>query len=236
MALKALVGLGSVVALGLLATAAANLVVLLRADGTITDDPTRAEPATAAIVLGAQVRPDGRMSSMLADRVTQGAALWQAGKVDRILVSGDHRAWRYDEPTTMRRALIRSGVPAGVIFTDHAGFDTRATMERASSIFRIDDAIVVTQGFHMRRALYLAREAGIDANGVTSDLRPYGIQGTKSSIREVATRVKAVLEVLTGRPVTGGPPVPITGPASASWGPAAPSGTPPAGAPGPDPS
>lgn len=236
MGVKTLIGLGSVVALGLLATATANLVVLLRADGSITDDPSRVQPATAAIVLGAQVRPDGTMSAMLADRVAQGAALWKAGKVDRILVSGDHGTWRYDEPTTMRRALMRSGVPADVIFTDHAGFDTRATMERARSVFRIDDAIVVTQGFHMKRALYLAREAGIDVDGVTSDLRPYGIQGRKSSVREVATRVKAVLEVLTDRSVTGGPTVPITGPARASWGPEAPSGTAPAGAPGPDPS
>lgn len=229
-------GAASLLTLGLATVAVANLVVLIQADGKVWRDAEEARPATAAIVLGAQVRPDGSMSSMLADRVAQGAALWRAGKVKRILVSGDHGAWRYDEPTTMRRALIRAGVPAEAIFTDHAGFDTRASMERARSIFRVEDAIVVTQGFHMKRALYLARTAGIEADGLAADLRPYGIQGTKSTVREVASRVKAVLEVVTDRPVTGGPPVPITGPAHASWGPAAPPGTPPAGAPGPDPS
>lgn len=221
-------------ALGAIVVAAANLVVLFRAEGEVRATAAEADPATVAIVLGAQVRPDGTMSAMLADRVSQGAALWRAGKVDRILVSGDHGAWRYDEPTTMRRALVDAGVPAEVIFTDHAGFDTRASMERARRVFGVEDAIVVTQGFHMKRALYLARNAGIDASGLTSDLREYGGQGLKSSVREVASRVKAVFESAVDSPVTGGPPVPITGPARASWGPAAPPGTPPPGAPGPD--
>ncbi len=232
--LRAAAGAAALFVLGVVVVAAANLIVLVRADGDVRSVASESDPATVAIVLGAQVKPDGTMSAMLADRVSQGAALWRAGKVDRILVSGDHGAWRYDEPTTMRRALIAAGVPAEVIFTDHAGFDTRASMERARRIFGIRDAIVVTQGFHMKRALYLARNAGIEADGLTSDLRGYGPQGLKGSIREVASRVKAVAESALGSPVTGGPPVPIDGPATASWGPAAPPGTPPAGAPGPD--
>jgi vancomycin permeability regulator SanA len=119
-----------------------------------------------------------------------------------------------------------------VVFTDHAGFDTRATMERAHAIFGVDEALIVTQGFHMKRALFLADAAGIDAEGVTSDLHDYGAQGVKSDLREIASRLKAAGEVLLGRDVTGGPGIPIDGPATASWGPPPPADTPPAGAPG----
>lgn len=218
--------------LGCLPVAATNLIVLARAGREVHGDPAQVGPAEAAIVLGAQVRPDGTMSRMLADRVSQGVALWRAGRVKYVLVSGDHHEWGYDEPTTMRRAMMSAGVPEDVIFTDHAGLDTRASMERARRVFRIADAVVVTQGFHMKRALYLARSAGLKTQGLTSDLHPYGVQGLKGELREVGARVKAFLDVLTGRPVTGGPPVPVTGPARASWGPPAPPGTPPAGAPG----
>ncbi|HTU15112.1 MAG TPA: ElyC/SanA/YdcF family protein [Solirubrobacterales bacterium] len=218
--------------LGLLLIAGTNAYVLIRGGGPTVSDAKSADPAETAIVLGALVEADGRMSEMLADRVDQAANLWHAGKVKHILVSGDHGQWRYDEPTTMKRALVGRGVPEDVIFTDHAGFDTNATMVRARRIFDVDDALVVTQGFHMKRALFLADAAGIDAEGVTSDLHEYGGRGLKGSVREVASRVKAVGDVIFGGSVMGGPEIPIGGTASASWGPAPPEGTPPAGAPG----
>lgn len=219
-------------ALGVLLVAGTNAYVLIRGNATTVTDAKSADPAETAIVLGALVEPDGILSKMLADRVDQAANLWHAGKVKRILVSGDHGQWRYDEPTTMKRELVRQGVTEDVIFTDHAGFNTNATMVRARDIFDVDDALVVTQGFHMKRALFLADAAGLDAEGVTSDLHEYGGQGLKSSVREVASRVKAVGDVIFGGSVMGGPEIPIEGTASASWGPAPPEGTPPAGAPG----
>lgn len=228
------IGIAATAAIGVLAVVSANAVVLVKGSGGIHENPADLDPAEVAIVLGAQVKPDGTMSSMLADRVRQGVALWRAGKVKRILVSGDHGSWSYDEPTTMRRAMISSGVPREAIFTDHAGFNTRASMQRARDIFEIHDAIVVTQGFHMKRSLFLARQAGIETQGLTADLHPYGGQGLKSSGREIASRLKAVLESLTSSRVTGGPKVPITGPARESWGPAAPPGTPAAGVPSSD--
>jgi SanA protein len=185
-----------------------------------------------AIVPGALVNPDGTMSTMLADRVRQAARLWQAGKVEKVLVSGDHHSWAYDEPDTMRKALVRMGVPPRDVFEDHAGSDTWATMVRASSIFGVDSAVVVTQGFHMPRALFLAGEAGIEATGLTSDLHPYGAQGTKSEVREVLSRVKAIADVSLDTPAMAGPKVPIsTADGRESWGPAPPPGTPPAGSP-----
>lgn len=218
-------------AVGLLTLLVTNLIVLLDSDGKIWNSPADATHAEVAIVPGALVNADGTMSLMLADRVNQAAALYEDGKVDKILVSGDHGQWMYDEPTTMRQALMAAGIPGDVIYTDHAGFNTNATMERAKRIFGVSDATIVTQGFHMKRSLFLAKAAGLRANGLTSDLHGYGGQGIKSDVREVLSRTKAVFDIIRGAPVTGGDPVPITGPASASWGPAAPEGTPPAGAP-----
>jgi SanA protein len=91
---------------------ATNAYVVLSTEGDATSQVADVPPAEAAIVPGALVQPDGRMSSMLADRVQQAAALWRAGKVRRVLVSGDHHTWSYDEPDTMRNALQRRGVPA----------------------------------------------------------------------------------------------------------------------------
>ncbi len=217
---------------GLLVALAANVRVLIGGGGKVYCEASYAQPAQTAIVPGALVKGDGSMSLMLADRIQQAADLWKQGKVERILVSGDHGDWFYDEPTTMRLALTRRGVPREVIFTDHAGFNTRATMERARRIFGVGDALVVTQGFHMRRALFLAGSAGLDARGLTSDLHSYGRQGLKSAMREVASRVKAAGDVIIGTGVVGGPRIPIEGPATASWGPSPPPGTPPGGAPG----
>lgn len=212
--------------------AAANAYVLLGSAGESTDEVADVPRTQVAIVLGAFVKPDGRMSAMLADRVRQADALWKAGKVDRILVSGDHHSWAYDEPDTMRKTLVADGVPPRVIFEDHAGFDTWASMVRARSIFGVHSAVVITQGFHMPRALYLAHAAGIDATGLTADLHSYGVQGEKSDVREVLARIKAVADTTLDTPAMGGKEIPISGDGRASWGPPPPPGTPPAGSPG----
>src|SRR4051794_16425372 len=218
-------------AVGVAVLGATNLYVVLGA-GDSTDTVGEVPAAQVAIVPGALVEPDGEMSAMLADRVDRAAALWQAGKVQRILVSGDHHTWAYDEPDTMRKALVADGVPPRVIFEDHAGFDTWATMVRARGIFGVEDAVVVTQGFHMPRALYLADAAGIEATGLTADLHEWGWQGDKSTVREVLSRVKAVADTTLGTPAMGGHAIPISGDdGRVSWGPTPPPGPPPAGAP-----
>jgi SanA protein len=196
---------------------ASNAYIVLTTRGEATDDISNLPHAQAAIVPGAQVRPDGTMSTMLADRVDRTVKLWRAGKVDRILVSGDHGQWQYDEPDTMREALMRAGVPGRVIFTDHAGFNTRATMVRAKKIFDVQSAIVVTQGFHMDRSLYLAKEAGIgQVHGLFSDQHHYGQKQVERDVREIFARVKAVDTVIDPS-VMGGPQIPITSDARASW-------------------
>jgi SanA protein len=224
------VGLGGA-AVSVLLMGLANVYVLT-SGGASTESVADVPHAEVAIVPGALVEPDGDMSSMLAARVEQASRLWHAGKVEKILVSGDHGTWKYDEPDTMRKALVREGVAPRDIFEDHAGFDTWATMVRAKSIFGVRGAVVVTQGFHMARALYLADEAGIDATGLTADLRPWGFQGRKSTVREVLSRVKAIADVALDTPALAGPRIPIaTADGRESWGPAPPPGTPPAGSP-----
>jgi len=221
------------VALVALAVVAANAYVLVSASGEYTDEVAEVPRAEVAIVPGALVEPDGDMSAMLADRVEQASRLWHAGKVEKILVSGDHGSWIYDEPDTMRKALVRDGVAPEDIFEDHAGFETWATMVRARSIFEVDDAVVVTQGFHMPRALFLADQAGIDASGLTADLHQWGYQGKKSSVREVLARVKSIVDVTLDTPAMAGPKIPIaSSDGRESWGPAPPPGTPPGGSPG----
>ncbi len=216
-----------------LLVAAANAYLLLSTDGEATADVADVPRTEVVIVPGAGVNPDGTMSTMLADRVEQALRLWRAGKVEKVLVSGDHGSWKYDEPDTMRKALVSAGVPPQDVFEDHAGFDTWATMVRARNIFGVRHAIVVTQGFHMARALYLADEAGIDATGLTADLHSYGFQGAKSNVREVLSRVKAIADVTLETPAMAGPKIPIaTADGRESWGPAPPAGTPPAGSPG----
>ena len=109
--------------------------------------------AQAALVLGAQVMPNGAPSSMLSDRITAAAELYEAGRVDKLLLSGDHGRVAYDEVSTMKRILLERGIPAEDIFPDHAGFDTWDSAQRARRVFDVDSAVVVTQRFHMARAL-----------------------------------------------------------------------------------
>jgi len=211
--------------------AAANIYVL-HSGGEATSVVAEAPRAEVAVVPGALVEPDGDMSTMLAARVEQASRLWHADKVEKVLVSGDHGSWKYDEPDTMRKALIEDGVDPRDVFEDHAGFDTWATMVRAREIFGVRSAVVVTQGFHMPRALYLAEAAGIEATGLTADLQEWGAQGRKSAVREVLSRVKAIADVNLDSPALAGPEIPIaTSDGRESWGPAPPSGTPPAGSP-----
>ena len=179
-------------ALGLLAGAivivgAANAVVALGGRGW-TRDPAAARPAQAALVLGAQVQPDGQPSAMLEDRVRAAAALYRDRRVAKALVSGDH------------------------IFEDHAGFDTWDSMVRAKHVFEVKTAIVVTQRFHLARALWLARRAGLRASGLAADARSYGSITRTLQAREVVARVKAVGDVVTGAgPRFLGPSHPIAG-------------------------
>jgi SanA protein len=215
--MKRLVALGF--ACGLLALGVPNLIVWLGGRSPVTTDTAKVPHAQAALVLGAQVYRDGRPSIMLADRVTAAAALYKAGRVDKLLLSGDHSRKNYDEVGTMRRILLEQGIPPEDIFTDHAGFDTWDSAQRARRVFDVKTAVVVTQRFHMARALYDARRAGLTVTGFAADRRDYGRVMRRLKVREAAARVKTLADVVTSAdPHFLGAEIPISGDGRASWG------------------
>ncbi|MBC7236435.1 MAG: YdcF family protein, partial [Chloroflexi bacterium] len=130
-------------------------------------------PRRVAIVFGAGVWPDGRLSDVLADRVDTAIALYQAGKAQKLLMTGDNRFINYNEPGHMRAYALARGVPDEDIVLDYAGRRTYDSCYRARYIFEVTDAILVTQAYHLDRALFLAHSLGIDAVGVAADRRPY---------------------------------------------------------------
>ncbi len=208
---------GAVVAIALVAIP--NLIVWRGGRGDVTGDAAKVPHAQAALVLGAQVLPSGRPSDMLVDRVKAAEDLYRAGRVDKLLLSGDHSRVDYDEVGTMRRMMLADGIPAADIFTDHAGFDTWDSAQRAKRVFDVDSAVVVTQGFHMARALYEARHAGLKATGYLADRRDYGKVMARLRTREALARVKAFGDVLTdASPKFLGAEIPITGDGRKSWG------------------
>lgn len=160
-----------------------------------------------AIVFGAAVLPNGTPSEFLAGRLDTALALWRAGRVRVIVVSGDNRVKNYDEPTAMRDYLVRAGVPASRVVRDFAGFDSYATCVRARDVFGITAAVLVSQDYHLPRTLRLCRSVGIDAVGVGSRVGEGTSAWTVGSQREVLADVKAVWELLTRpSPRFDGPP------------------------------
>lgn len=171
-------------------------------------DVSTVPAAPVALVLGAQVFDDGEPGPFLTPRLEIARQLLADGKVRAILVSGDHREWDYNEPGAMFRWLVNHGVPGDKIVLDHAGFDTYDSCARAHRVFGVDRAIVVTQDYHIGRAVALCRELGIDTDGVADssvhDAEP--LQWWHSALRERGAVVKALLDVVTGRdPVFLGP-------------------------------
>jgi len=171
-----------------------------------------------AIVLGAGVWRDGTPSSILRDRLDAGIELYRAGRVRKLLLSGDHGQKHYDEVNAMRRHILAAGVPAGDVFLDHAGFSTYESMYRAREVFRVRRAIVVTQRFHLARAVYTARQLGLDAWGYAADRRRYAA-AARNALRETLARCKAAFDVLLlePRPRFLGSPHPITGSGLSTW-------------------
>ncbi len=139
---------------------------------------------------------------MLVDRVTTAANLYFAGKVEKLLFSGDNRFVNYNEPEAMRQLALSLGVPSDAIVRDYAGRRTYDTCYRAKAIFRVEEAILVTQAFHMPRALYLCNHLGVKSTGVTSDLQTF----RKSTVlywemRELLATAAALWDIHIAHPV-----------------------------------
>lgn len=166
------------------------------------------------LVLGAKVTADGEMSRVLEDRCQVGVAAYRLGAAPKILFSGDHGTKGYDEVSAMQRYGQEQGVPVEDIFLDHAGFSTYDSVVRAKEVFGAKKVLIVTQPFHLYRALYIARSIGLEAYGMASDLRNYGPRSTVyNEVRELAARSKDWLyvNILKPDPKYLGDPIDLRG-------------------------
>ncbi|TVR40513.1 MAG: vancomycin high temperature exclusion protein [Cryomorphaceae bacterium] len=164
-----------------------------------------------AVVLGtAKYRVSGGVNLYYRHRLEAAATLYQSGKVEFLLISGDNSVKEYDEPTTIKRDLVKMGVPAERIFLDYAGFRTFDSMVRCKEVFGETNVIVVSQRFHNERALYIARHIGVDAIGFNArDVdASYGL---KTNLREKFARTRMWLDVhiLNTQPKFLGPRIDI---------------------------
>ena len=141
------------------------------------------------LVLGCKVKDNGEPSDMLADRIRRGIELYESGAAPKIIMSGDHGQADYDEVNTMKQIAVDNGVPSIDVFMDHAGFSTYESIYRAKEIFGVEKMIIVTQDYHLYRALYIAESFGIEAYGVNADYREYWGQ-SKRDAREILARFK----------------------------------------------
>jgi SanA protein len=148
-----------------------------------------------AIILGASV-VHNKPSPILASRADTALALYHAGTVEKILVTGDNGELSHDEVTAVRKYLTDAGIPDADIFLDHAGFDTYSSMYRARDVFEVTSAIIVTQDFHLPRALYIARHLGLTAYGIVSD---GGESSWYNYLREIPASDKALYDLWTAR-------------------------------------
>ena len=163
-----------------------------------------------AVVLGAGVR-DGKPTPMLKDRLLTGVELYKSGAAKKLIMSGDHGSDEYDEVNIMKSFAVERGVPDEDIFMDHAGFSTYETICRAREIFEADNIIIVSQEYHLYRALYIADSLDVKAVGVSADLRTYKGQ-TKRDLREILARDKDFFKcIVKPKPAYLGEKIPVSG-------------------------
>lgn len=167
--------------------------------------------ADCILVLGCGVREDGTPSLMLRDRLETGAALYEAGAAPKLLMSGDHGRKEYDEVNLMKEYVMEKDIPSADIFMDHAGFSTYESMYRARDIFCAEKVIIVSQRYHLSRALYVAEKLGLEAYGVPAKEVEYRGQAYRE-FREMLARAKDFCTaVVQPQPKYLGEKIPISG-------------------------
>lgn len=172
----------------------ANISAVWASRGRIFTDANRLPATKAGLVFGTTDRVQGRENLYFRYRIDAASEVWNAGKIDILIVSGDNRSVRYNEPQKMRRALIRRGIPADRIVCDYAGLRTLDSVIRAKEIFGLDTVLFISQRFQNERAIYIAKANEIEAYGYNArDVHTQG--GIKTKIREIGARVKMWLDV-----------------------------------------
>jgi SanA protein len=192
---------------GAVAVIGGNLWIVLRAHGRVFAKAEDVPSNDVALVLGTSSRlRGGGENPFFAGRMAAAAELYRAGKIRHLILSGDNREARYDEPSSMRDALVKLGLPADAMTLDYAGFRTLDSFARAEKVFGVHRLTIVTDDFHSPRAVLLARHFGIDAYAYHS--RPVPMRWSmKTRVREIAARFRALLDlyVLRTKPHFLGP-------------------------------
>lgn len=182
-----------------------------KADIITPEEAVNLEDVDCIIVLGCLVKSDGSPSDMLSDRLERGIDLYKKGAAPKIIMSGDHGRADYDEVNAMKQIAVDSGIPSSDVFMDHAGFSTYESIYRAKEIFEADKIIIVTQEYHLYRALYIAEKLGIEAYGVNADYRTYWGQ-PKRDVREILARCKDFCNMIfKPEPTYLGEKIPVSG-------------------------
>ena len=198
----------------LLATAVfvPNFIVIKKTESNIVtlEEAAELSDAYCAVILGAGVREE-KPTPMLRDRLLVGIDLYKSGAVKKLIMSGDHGSADYDEVNIMKSFAVENGIPDSDIFMDHAGFSTYETIYRAREIFEADNIIIVSQKYHLYRALYIAEKLGIKSVGVSADLDTYRGQ-TKRDLREILARDKDFFKcIFKPKPTYLGDKIPVSG-------------------------
>ena len=162
-------------------TAAARIIT--------AEEASELKEVDCILVLGCLVREDGTPSGMLEDRLRRAVELYNNDAAPKLLVSGDHASDEYDEVGAMKQYAVHAGIPSSDVFMDHEGFSTYESVRRAKEVFGADKIVIVTQEYHLYRALYIAGQLGIEAYGVASDYHTLSGQWMRD-IREIFARVK----------------------------------------------
>lgn len=177
---------------------------------TENDNYSNLENIDCIIVLGAGIWGD-KPSYMLEDRLLEAIDLYQNNVSSKIIMSGDHGREEYDEVNIMKNYAIQRGIPSEDIFMDHAGFSTYDSIYRAKDIFKAKKVVIVTQKYHLYRALYIANQLGLEAYGVGADPRQYK-GATYREIREILARNKDFIKcIFKSKPTYLGDSIPISG-------------------------
>lgn len=182
----------AVIAVILAVTAVINVYVIMSTTSSIKDYEDFNGHYDYIIVLGCGIIDNQYPTDLMADRLDMAIRLYEDGAAPRILLSGDHREDDYNELAVMRNYMLDAGIPADAIECDDLGLSTSETMQRASELYGIDSAVIVTQKYHLSRAVYLARHFNIDCEGVIATGHTFTAQAYYSA-REYLARVKDFL-------------------------------------------
>ena len=183
----------------------------------VDSDAASRQKADAVLVFGCGVYADGSPTPMLRDRVLRGVELMRKGAAKKLLLSGDHGQKNYDEVNAMKKLALEQGIAAKDIFLDHAGFSTWDSLKRAHDIFGVRNVTLVSQRYHLYRALYMADALGMQFRGVPADRQVYAGQWLRE-IREMLARVKGLFSAVLNLPAeVSGPPIDLSGDGQSSW-------------------